>query len=90
MFDCYHLDYRTFFFLGFLFGLTSYTCIIYPSGTIDLENGADENFLHSAETDNLKGASTPISTAAIMPSPIFLWRIKVLLFFNMLGLLPVT
>ncbi|PON93278.1 EXS, C-terminal [Trema orientale] len=44
-------------------------------GTIDLENGADESFLHSAETDNLKGG-TPISTAAIMPSPLFLWRIK--------------
>ena len=52
-----------------------------PSGASDLENGADENFLHSAEIDNLKGASTPISTAAMMPSPIFLWRIKVLLFF---------
>ncbi|PON68780.1 EXS, C-terminal [Parasponia andersonii] len=45
-------------------------------GTTDLENGADESFLHSAETDNLKGASTQISTAAIMPSPLFLWRIK--------------
>ncbi|XP_030483108.1 uncharacterized protein LOC115699718 isoform X2 [Cannabis sativa] len=51
------------------------------SGTTDVENGADENFLHSAETDSLKGSSTPISTGAMMPSPIFLWRIKVVFFF---------
>uniref|UniRef100_A0A803QJZ1 EXS domain-containing protein n=1 Tax=Cannabis sativa TaxID=3483 RepID=A0A803QJZ1_CANSA len=50
-------------------------------GTTDVENGADENFLHSAETDSLKGSSTPISTGAMMPSPIFLWRIKVVFFF---------
>ncbi|XP_034702277.1 SPX and EXS domain-containing protein 1-like isoform X3 [Vitis riparia] len=29
----------------------------------------------------MKGASAPLSAAAIMPSPIFLWRFKVLLFF---------
>ncbi|KAM6549081.1 hypothetical protein CsatB_020757 [Cannabis sativa] len=50
-------------------------------GTTDVENGADENFLHSAETDSLKGSNTPISTGAMMPSPIFLWRIKVVFFF---------
>ncbi|XP_062106169.1 uncharacterized protein LOC133817615 isoform X2 [Humulus lupulus] len=51
------------------------------SGTTDVENGADENFLHSAETDSLKGSNTPISTGAMMPSPTFLWRTKVGFFF---------
>lgn len=43
-----------------------------------MENGAEENFLHSSEADSLKGSSTPMSTTAIMPSPIILWRFKVL------------
>lgn len=50
-------------------------------GSTELENGAEENFLHSSETDILKGSSTPMSTTAIMPSPIILWRFKVLFFF---------
>ncbi|XP_021670579.1 uncharacterized protein LOC110657614 isoform X2 [Hevea brasiliensis] len=44
-------------------------------------NGAEEGFLHSTESNDLKSMITPISTAAIMPSPILLWRFKVLLFF---------
>ncbi|KAJ6734340.1 EXS (ERD1/XPR1/SYG1) FAMILY PROTEIN [Salix purpurea] len=40
-----------------------------------------EALLHSAELNDLKIASLPINTAAIMPSPILLWRFKVLLFF---------
>ncbi|KAG6768639.1 hypothetical protein POTOM_027562 [Populus tomentosa] len=40
-----------------------------------------EGLLHSTETNDLKIPSLPISTAAIMPSPILLWRFKVLLFF---------
>ncbi|KAL9377605.1 hypothetical protein Peur_028940 [Populus x canadensis] len=40
-----------------------------------------EGLLHSTESDDLKIPSLPISTAAIMPSPILLWRFKVLLFF---------
>lgn len=50
-------------------------------GSTELENGAEENFLHSSDADSLKGSSTPMSTTAIMPSPIFLWRFKVLFFF---------
>lgn len=50
-------------------------------GSTELENGAEENFLHSSEADSLKGSSTPMSTTAIMPSPIILWRFKVLFFF---------
>lgn len=44
-------------------------------------NGTEEGFLHLMESNDLKSMITPISTAAIMPSPIFLWRFKVLLFF---------
>jgi hypothetical protein len=36
-----------------------------------------EGLLHSTESDDLKIPSLPISTAAIMPSPILLWRFKV-------------
>lgn len=50
-------------------------------GSGELGSGAEEGFLHSVEVDEMKGASAPLSTAAIMPSPIFLWRFKVLLFF---------
>lgn len=49
------------------------------SGTGELENGVEEAFLHSIEANDMKGVSTPLSTAAIMPSPILLWRFKVLL-----------
>ncbi|KAJ6860111.1 SPX and EXS domain-containing protein 1-like isoform X1 [Populus alba x Populus x berolinensis] len=40
-----------------------------------------EGLLHSTGSNDLKIASLPITTAAIMPSPILLWRFKVLLFF---------
>ncbi|XP_062009504.1 uncharacterized protein LOC133726059 isoform X2 [Rosa rugosa] len=50
------------------------------SGTSEVENGAEEGFVHLIEGDDMKG-STPLSTVAIMPSPTLLWRFKVLLFF---------
>ncbi|CAK9175194.1 unnamed protein product [Ilex paraguariensis] len=49
--------------------------------TSDLGSSVEENFLHSIESNEMKGISTPLSSAAIMPSPILLWRFKVLLFF---------
>ena len=63
--------------------LTFCSDVIYPSGTSDVENGAD-----STETDSLKGSNTPISTGAMMLSPLFLWRIKVLLS-SSVGLFPI-
>jgi hypothetical protein len=36
-----------------------------------------EGLLHSTGSNDLKIASLPITTAAIMPSPILLWRFKV-------------
>ncbi|KAG2712263.1 hypothetical protein I3760_04G116600 [Carya illinoinensis] len=47
----------------------------------ELENGVEEGFLNSIDANDMKGVSTPVSAAAIMPSPILLWRFKVLLFF---------
>ncbi|KAF2292187.1 hypothetical protein GH714_015404 [Hevea brasiliensis] len=42
-------------------------------------NGAEEGFLHSMESNDLKNTITPISTVAIMPSLILLWRFKTMM-----------
>ncbi|KAF3443729.1 hypothetical protein FNV43_RR13419 [Rhamnella rubrinervis] len=55
--------------------------VVSDLGATEQENGAEENFLHAVETSDMKGVTTPISTASIMPSPVFLWRFKVLLLF---------
>ncbi|XP_030459540.1 uncharacterized protein LOC115679953 isoform X1 [Syzygium oleosum] len=47
----------------------------------ELGNGVEEGTMYSVIADELKIANMPISTTAIMPSPILLWRFKVLLFF---------
>ncbi|KAM7491721.1 hypothetical protein LguiA_034642 [Lonicera macranthoides] len=47
----------------------------------DLGNSAEEAFLHSVELNEMKAVTTPLSSAAILPSPTLLWRLKVLLFF---------
>lgn len=52
----------------------------FVSGTNELESGGEENFFGMVENVDLKGAIAPLSTVAIMPSPIFLWRFKVSLF----------
>lgn len=54
--------------------------IIYLSGG-ELGNGVEEGPMYSVAAGELKIGSMPISTTAIMPSPILLWRFKVLLFF---------
>ncbi|KAK2987445.1 hypothetical protein RJ640_018582 [Escallonia rubra] len=50
-------------------------------GTSDLGNSTEENFTNSAESIEMKGVTSPLSSAATMPSPTLLWRLKVLLFF---------
>lgn len=50
-------------------------------GGSELGNIVDEVFIHPKEADELKGTSPTMNTVAIMPSPILLWRFKVLLFF---------
>ncbi|GAB2233831.1 hypothetical protein Droror1_Dr00003060 [Drosera rotundifolia] len=47
----------------------------------DLGGSAEEGFLHLSVATEMKGVSTPLSTAVMMPSPAFLWRFKMLLFF---------
>ncbi|CAN1220331.1 SPX and EXS domain-containing protein 3 [Linum perenne] len=45
-------------------------------------NGTEEGFSPSSESDNLKSLPIQLSAAAaMMPSPVLLWRLKVLLFF---------
>ncbi|KAL8095970.1 hypothetical protein AgCh_037081 [Apium graveolens] len=53
---------------------------VFDLGAGDLGSSAEENFLQSVESDEMKGVSTPLASVAIMPSPILLWRLKVLLF----------
>ncbi|CDP07550.1 unnamed protein product [Coffea canephora] len=55
--------------------------VVYDLGTSELGNSAEGDFLLPIETNEMKGVSTPLSTAAILPSPILLWRFKVILFF---------
>lgn len=43
----------------------------------ELGNSVEEVALSSIEANELKNASTPMSGAVIMPSPVFLWRFKV-------------
>ncbi|KAG9143361.1 hypothetical protein Leryth_022205 [Lithospermum erythrorhizon] len=42
---------------------------------------SSEEFLLNTESDEMKGVTTPLSSAVTMPSPLLLWRFKVLLFF---------
>ncbi|XP_017971259.1 PREDICTED: SPX and EXS domain-containing protein 1 isoform X1 [Theobroma cacao] len=46
----------------------------------ELGNGVEDGHLHPIEVNGLKSASTPMVTVAIAPSPMLLWRFKVLLF----------
>lgn len=64
------------FFLEGCFSLSPalIECLLH---TGELENGAEEGFLSPIEANDLKGVTTPVSTTAIMPSPILLWRFKV-------------
>ncbi|XP_021907288.1 uncharacterized protein LOC110821677 [Carica papaya] len=43
-------------------------------------DAVEDGLLHSAEANDLKSTSMPMVTIAKMPSPILLWRFKVLLF----------
>ncbi|KAL2456434.1 EXS (ERD1/XPR1/SYG1) family protein [Forsythia ovata] len=43
-------------------------------------NSVEEDIWHSIESNEMKGVGTPLSSVAITPSPVLLWRFKVLLF----------
>ncbi|KAK2971740.1 hypothetical protein RJ640_022879 [Escallonia rubra] len=51
--------------------------VVFDLGTNDLVYSTDGDFLHPIESTEMKGVTTPLSTAAIMPSPILLWRLKI-------------
>ncbi|RYR43224.1 hypothetical protein Ahy_A08g039647 isoform D [Arachis hypogaea] len=51
----------------------------------EVENGAEEGFLYSGEVNDSKGGVAPISASGIMPSPIFLWRFKIIPFISCIG-----
>nr|XP_029121721.1 SPX and EXS domain-containing protein 1 isoform X5 [Elaeis guineensis] len=54
---------------------------VFPDqGSSELGINNDEGFLLPAEVNEMKGGSLPIHGAAILPSPVLLWRFKVLLF----------
>nr|GLL48338.1 SPX and EXS domain-containing protein 5-like [Ipomoea trifida]GMD93731.1 SPX and EXS domain-containing protein 1-like [Ipomoea batatas]GME06110.1 SPX and EXS domain-containing protein 1-like [Ipomoea batatas] len=50
------------------------------SDPVELGNSV-EVFSDAIEVNEMKGVSAPLSTTAILPSPVLLWRFKVLLFF---------
>lgn len=47
------------------------------SGTGDAGSSAEEYILRSVESYDIKGVTSPLTSVAIMPSPILLWRLKV-------------
>lgn len=44
--------------------------------TVELGNSV-EIFSDAIEVNEMKGVSTPLSSTAILPSPVLLWRFKV-------------
>ncbi|KAK6919397.1 EXS, C-terminal [Dillenia turbinata] len=55
--------------------------VVSDLGSGELGSSVEESLLHLTEANEMKGVTVPLATVAIMPSPIFLWRFKVLLFF---------
>ncbi|KAK4429162.1 SPX and EXS domain-containing protein 3 [Sesamum alatum] len=55
--------------------------VVFDTGASELGVSSEEDLLHSIETNEMKGSVAQLSSAAIMPSPLLLWRFKVLLFF---------
>ncbi|KAK6131177.1 hypothetical protein DH2020_035081 [Rehmannia glutinosa] len=52
--------------------------VVFDIGTSELSS--EEDFLFSKESNEMKGGVTPLSSSAIMPSPLLLWRFKLILF----------
>ncbi|CAH9054449.1 unnamed protein product [Cuscuta europaea] len=53
--------------------------VVSDFGTVELGSSA-EDFLHATEVNEMKGVNTPLASTAILPSPVLLWRFKVVLF----------
>ncbi|XP_055822385.1 uncharacterized protein LOC129891144 isoform X2 [Solanum dulcamara] len=54
--------------------------VVSDFGTLEPGSVFEEAVLHNIEANEMKGVSTPPSTTTIIPSPVLLWRLKVLLF----------
>ncbi|GLT84488.1 hypothetical protein SLE2022_027130 [Rubroshorea leprosula] len=55
--------------------------VVSDLGISDLANSVQEGYVFPLVLGEMKGASLPLPSAVIMPSPILLWRFKVMLFF---------
>ncbi|XP_042055519.1 SPX and EXS domain-containing protein 1-like isoform X1 [Salvia splendens] len=55
--------------------------VVFDIGSGELGNSSEEDFLRNTESNEMKAGATQLSSAAIVPSPLLLWRFKVLLFF---------
>ncbi|XP_073121341.1 uncharacterized protein [Henckelia pumila] len=55
--------------------------VVFDVGINELGNSAEEDFFHTTVSNVIKGVSSPLPSVTIMPSPVLLWRFKVLLFF---------
>ncbi|XP_061376060.1 uncharacterized protein LOC133318121 isoform X1 [Gastrolobium bilobum] len=54
--------------------------VVSDLGANEVENGVDEGLLYSTEASDLTGATISMRATAVIPSPILLWRFKVLIF----------
>ncbi|GLT62044.1 hypothetical protein SLA2020_347100 [Shorea laevis] len=54
--------------------------VVSDLGTSDPANNVQEGYVFPLVLGEMKGASLPLPSAAILPSPILLWRFKVILF----------
>ncbi|KAL6511736.1 hypothetical protein OROGR_021333 [Orobanche gracilis] len=53
--------------------------VVFDIGTGEPGNSSEEDFLLSKESNEMKGGVAQLSSAEMMPSPLLLWRFKVLL-----------
>ncbi|KAG4981165.1 hypothetical protein JHK85_035123 [Glycine max] len=51
--------------------------VVYDLDEHEVENGVEEGLLHPVEASDSKGGVIPVSAAAMMPSPVLLWRFKI-------------
>ncbi|OIW09239.1 hypothetical protein TanjilG_26452 [Lupinus angustifolius] len=62
-------------------GSSKFKAVVSDLEAYDVENDAEDGVFGSMEAnDSRGGGSTPMSFTAILPSPVLLWRFKVLLF----------
>ena len=69
-------------FIVYMHILSIHLILVWFPGVNETDDGVDdEGLFHSTDANDSKGATIPISATTIMPSPILLWRFKVLFTF---------